>query len=862
MAGTNMWRAPWRGLGADARGRALASPLQRAALMSPSSTGAVPPSDLRRDTGEAQLRFRDGSAPDLSVRRFTLRQAMSEPFAATIVARSTDPALPLDELVGKRLSLSIGSERAATWHGLCRGAELLAVPGDHDEDGLATYRFSLVPVLWRATQRRGSRLFQHRTIPQIVTRLLDHWRVAHRWAIDPALHPRLELRTQLDEDDAHFIHRLLEEAGIAYHFVEEDDETVMVLDDAPQEVDPVEPIGFAGDPNLARHRRHATEIRVAESSKPGRVTIRDDDFLQPRRVAFVSAASDRDFEGEHEQFLYAPGAFLTEGIGPAPASTTPVADDLGHARRTDARGQWLARLRLEALDSQRTRLSWQTNVLGLRPGQRVVIDGHPHPVVSDPAGVLVTSVVVEGEAASVEPWVARVEAVPSHRPYRPSFRHDKPRVEGVLTAIVVGKALNIEPADVGGALPHSHLARAMAGGLELGDNSIYVDEHGRVRVQFPFDRDHGFDGHSSAWIRVSHGSAGGGQGQVSPPRVGQEVLVAFVGGDPDVPVITGRLHNAAQPLPHPLPANATVSSWKTSTTPSTGGFNELRFDDANGREHLYLQAERDMDHLVKHDLRVAVGDDRATYVQSDDAVVVGNDRTKLVNFNEHETTGLNRHQSVGVNRTSTVGSEDSTLVGTRWSVTVARGLAATMPRELESLADTLGGVMRSAAVRTLGRYPQDPLAAASEATLFQLGRRAWSRLRETVTSFGGYETEPGPPPTGIEVADRMIRLTTGEASIVLDGPNVSIQAQGNIALHALNSLTLLAEDEIALAGGGRVAVVSANRDAIVQAGGDVHLNPFVGSANLEPGMAAAPIAPIDRSASRGAEEEEEDDDAI
>jgi Rhs element Vgr protein len=362
----------------------------------------------------------------------------------------------------------------------------------------------------------------------------------------------------------------------------------------------------------------------------------------------------------------------------------------------------------------------------------------------------------------------------------------------------------------------------------LVDNTIHVDEHGRVRVQFPWDRDHGFDRQSSIWMRVSQGWAGAGYGLFTIPRVGHEVLVAFLDGDPDCPLVVGRVHNAAEPTPYPLPAAKTVSTWKTASSPGGMGANELRFDDAAGAEHVYLQAQKDMDHLVKKDLKQAIGGSSSRYVQTHDTHAVGGTRTDFVNVNEARAVGMNQASFVGMNRTSHVGVEDQTLVGTRWGVTIARGLTSQLVQDLEKVAGDVGDVVRSAATTVLGGIPASPLSTAAQSALANLGNLLFSGLQALVetAATGGLSTENGPPPTSIEMVDRQIKLTTGEASIILDGPNVTISAQGNIVLHALDNISVLGEKEVAIGGRGKVALVSATEDVIVQAKKDLHLNPF------------------------------------
>ncbi|MEZ4294793.1 MAG: type VI secretion system tip protein TssI/VgrG [Polyangiaceae bacterium] len=803
--------------------------------------------------------------PDVvvSVRRFRVDERMSRPFRVELSVVSAEVAIDLERLTGARAAFELEWNTVRRLFGVVETARFVRVA--EDGTGLATYELSIVPSLAQLGRRVQSRLFQHRSIPEIVGALLTEHRIPHTFVLATEAYPRLELRTQYGESDLAFVSRLLEEAGISYAFVEpgEDDlaqtalgdeapDMRVVLTDAPQgapeRAGPPLPFVESTSLVLSGKSPFITALSVESTVRPGRVTLRDHDFQRPRFAFFAGAEGALADELPAEQYRYAPGAFLEEmpraSLSPT-AARTPTADDRGVARHKESRGALVAQRALEALHADRTRISFESGAVDLAPGTVFRVTGHPRPELAPTRSHLVIGSVLEGEVAAAETWRWSGVAVPTDKPFRPAQITPKPRMDGVQTATVVGPESppadwQAQPGGVGrvnaAALDGSTAA------ARLVDNDIYTDEHGRVRVQFPWDREGGWSGDSSAWMRVSQGWAGRGYGLFTIPRVGHEVLVAFVGGDPDCPVIVGRLHNALEPPPFKLPDNKTVSTWRTASSPGGGGFNELRFDDALGHESVFLQAERDMDHLVKNDLRAAVGGDSTTYVQNDESVAIGRDQSVVANANTTHATGLNRSDVVGVNRTSTVGSEDSTVVGARWSVTVARGLTGHLPREIERAAKGAGSVLRSAATTVLGLLPGDPRAAASGAALADLGRRGLGKLREAVAILGGFQTEPGPPPTSIEVVDRQIKLGTGEASIVIDGPNVVITAQGNIALHALGHVSVLGEREVAVAGGEKVALVSAKDEVLVQAGANVHLNPFTASTG------PAPAASIDQGA--------------
>jgi type VI secretion system secreted protein VgrG len=785
-----------------------------------------------------RLSFPDSGDVTVSVRHFHVEEAMSGLFAARIVAVSSMESIDLSRLVGSRAVVELEGTMQRRWRGLCEAAEFVRV--SETAEGLATYEFVVVPKLWKLTQRLQNRLFQHITIPDIVDALLAEWEIERQWNIDREQYPQLELRTQYGESDFAFLSRLLEEAGIAYYFDDDGQEDARLhLGDEPErrEGRAGPPLPFTDDPSqaFAAGDQFVTKVRLRERSRPGRVMLRDYDFLRPRVPLYARADAQRTEEQAHEQYAYAPGVALSEASAARSVLTlgsTPVADELGSSRSREPHAGRMAQRMLESLQAERRILMFETSVNDLSPGTVFRIADHPRADISADKRLLSIRHVLEGKVADPNTWTFSVVAVDCDKPWRPSRVTPKPRILGLQTAVVVGPGEEGGPAPmrlpnaVGTLNPTPLDANSTIGSLQ--DNEIYVDEHGRVRAQFPWDREHGFNKLSSIWMRVSQGWAGSGYGMFTIPRVGHEVLVAFLDGDPDCPLIVGRVHNGAQPTPFPLPQNKTVSTFKTASSPGGGGFNELRFDDAAGGEHVYLQAQRNMDQLVKNDLKQAVGGDTSRYAQGDDSTAVGGRRTKFVNLDEVETTGVNRSVSVGANRVTNIGSEDSTFVGSRWSVTIARGLARKLIHEVDNAAKHLGESVRSVADTVLGQIPSNPQANPLSSALADFGRNAFGSFRNLLALATDFEMDSGPPPTTIEVVDRQIKLSTGEASIVLDGPNVTISAQGVVAIHAMDHISILAEKEVAIAARGKAAIVSATDDVLVQASKDVHLNPFSG----------------------------------
>ncbi|MEZ4294318.1 MAG: type VI secretion system tip protein TssI/VgrG [Polyangiaceae bacterium] len=791
---------------------------------------------------DLELSFRGGDE-GLSVRRFEVNDAMSRPFSVRVTARAPSDHLAFESFVGHPaaftartglLAAKLGvSERR--WSGVCRSF----VQTRFDEHGLSTYDLVLVPRLWLLSLRSGYRLFQHLRVIDIVEKILGEHGIVPEVRLDRERYPRLELRTQYGESDLAFVSRLLEEAGIAYFFETHgaasgdlESGSPLILTEAPQRGTPrpAGPLPFvdAKEQAQAGGVEHVTAVHVGQEMRTGLATLRGFDFRRP--TFSLQGRASAAGEPWAEDYRHAPGAFAVEAapgseaealaIGPGlvqalRAGLTPVADDQGTHRYDELHGTRTAVELQESLRTGRLFVTFRTSAMDIGPGVLFAMTGHAHPRLAPSAHLLVTDMEISGDPQSE--WLMEGRAVLASEPYRPARVTPRPTFTGLQSAIVVGPA----------------------------GEEIHTDEHGRVRVQFPWDREGSMNEDSSPWIRVSQGWAGSGYGLFTIPRIGHEVLVAFLNGDVDQPVIVGRLHNGPAQVPHRLPQNKTVSTWKSCSSPAGGGFNELRFEDAKGREHVYVQAEKDLDTLVKNDEMGAVGHDRTRVVQHDETVAVGHDSTRVVGFNSIDSTGQNRVSHVGVSQVSAVGVDDTHLVGSKYSVTMARGMSEKLALQLTQVLDgQMGPVLKGFVANVLGVIPSAPLGGLSSGDALLRGHLAGLRrlapgaLRGLLDVLDGFTSRGGPPPTSFEMVDRRISLTTGEASIVLDGPNVSIMADGNIVLHAKNNVAVLADEESALAAEKKVLVMSAHDDVIVQGAPNVHLNP------QQKGAAAARAAQV------------------
>jgi type VI secretion system secreted protein VgrG len=577
------------------------------------------------------------------VREFFVSERLSGLFEITLLALCANPAVDFEAAVGRDASFTVlgfGGER--TWSGICRGVGQVGT----DESGRSTYRITIVPKLWLATQRRNYRVFQQQSEPEIVRAILADWDIEPTVEIDEPAYRSRKYRVQYGESDFRFVCRLLEDAGISFYFDPQGGESTLVLSDEPQSNPQREPaLPFHGVPPIGG-LEYATAVEVDRSVQPGRYTLRDHDYRREPTYPLLGSSSGKGVEVEQglERFHYVPGAFL---FGAGEGGDTPAADDKGKSRALEGEGSKLAEKRLDAKRGLASRMRFSTNALDLGPGMVIRIVDHPRSDVTSEQGLLVVESSVAGTHEGE--WVVDCEVQSADRPYRPPLDTPKPKALGVESATVVGPA----------------------------GEEIHCDEFGRVRVHFHWDRQGAMDDGSSCWIHVAQSWAGAGFGGLCLPRVGQEVLVQFLAGDPDRPVIVGRVFNNLQKVPYKLPDHKTQSGWKTCSTKSTGGYNEIAFEDEAGEEFIRIQAERDYDKLVKRDENVTVGRDRTALVQAHERLTVGRSYSKQVSENERHVTGTNLTVEVGANRTTSIAESEAITIGKSYSLSVGRGGAGT-----------------------------------------------------------------------------------------------------------------------------------------------------------------------------------------
>ncbi|MCO3243003.1 type VI secretion system tip protein VgrG, partial [Pseudomonas aeruginosa] len=466
-------------------------------------------------------------------------------------------------------------------------------------------------------------IFQHLTVPQIVALILEEHGIladAYRFQLGTR-YPEREYCVQYDESDLHFVQRLCAEEGIHFHFRHSAEAHLLVFGD-DQTVFPRlgRPTAYVHDSGLVADEPVIKRFSLRLASRTTRTTRRDYDFEKPRLLleAGNRPAADAPAEPDLEDYDY-PGRFVDR-----------------------QRGKLLSQRALERHRADRRLGEGVSDQPLLVSGHFLEIAEHPRAEWNDLW--LLSEVFHEGKQPQVleenvtsdtsastddfqQGYRNRFLATPWEVFFRPPLEHPKPRVLGSQTAVVTGPP----------------------------GEEIHCDRYGRVRVQFHWDREGQGDDKSSCWLRVASGWAGNGYGGIVIPRVGMEVLVDFLEGDPDQPLVSGCVYHAAHPVPYELPANQTRSVCKSLSSPGGGGYNELRIEDRKGQEQIFVHAQRDWDENIEHDQKIRVGHERHDTVEAnsysefkaEEHHTVHGERKVELKADDHLTVGDSQHVKLG-----------------------------------------------------------------------------------------------------------------------------------------------------------------------------------------------------------------------
>jgi type VI secretion system secreted protein VgrG len=724
----------------------------------------------------------------LLLRSFRGQEHLSRLFSFELDLASENASIAYNDIVGKNVTLIVnladGSERY--WNGwVSRFLQL-------QRDSVASsYRATMVPWLWFLGQTTDCRIFQNKSVPDLLKQIFkENGYSDFALKLQGDFAPR-DYCVQYRESDLNFVSRLMEEEGIFYFFEHEKSKHTLVLGNDPSAIKPCSgqaKARYEGSAGGWKDDDVILEWSQEQEFRPGAYSTTDYNFETPSTSLLSSAKGNRT---KWELYDF-PGEFL---------------------KRAD--GDKLARVRLEEQQMPQLIARGKSDCRSFVVGHKFsLIDHYRDDLNQD---YVLTSLhhagrhdigYTSGADASAEPvYENAFQCVPASTPIRPPRITPIPVVQGCHTAVVVGPA----------------------------GEEIFTDKYGRVKVQFHWDREGKHNESSSCWVRVSYPTAGKAWGGIQIPRIGQEVIVDFIEGDPDRPIITGRTYNAGQMPPYDLPGKGMVSGFKSNSTKGGGGYNELAFDDTKGNELIRVHGQFDMDSVIEHDERRHIKNNRSKNIDMNETSTIGVNRTEKVGSNEQITIGANRTENVGSNesitvaltRTRNVGVNEMVNIGGAQEITIG-GLQALTVGGARAKTIGIGEVVNIGAMQsinvgasqtvTIGATQSVTVAAAqthtigaSQTTTIGAGQTVSiaSDLGETIggghtesvasdrsATIGGGDTIGVGKAFALTAADE-ISLTTGEASIVM-------KKDGTITISGKN-ITVNGKD-IAVTGSGKINV--------------------------------------------------------
>ncbi len=501
------------------------------------------------------------------------------------------------------------------------------------------YYATIVPNVWILTQNIQSRIFQHKSVPDILKEVLEGFEVSYE--IQGNFKPR-NFCVQYNESDFDFSSRLMEEEGLYYFFDHTGKTDKMIIANTPQSHP-----DCPGKSEVEYYLNVSEEdvfvssignFKVDYQLQTGKVTNWDNSFELPNNKLDSQQPSLFNIGGNQklEHYEY-PGGYARKYDG---------IDASGSERPSDLQNvfpdkQTTIENRMGALDARYRVADGFSIMCGMTAGYKFTLKGHP--VSEYNTQYIITSITHQAEQNPTytaddiipEPYTNTFNCIAhgsGNPPFKPLRKTPKPTVRGSQTATVVGPS----------------------------GEEIFTDKYGRVKVQFHWDRDGEVNKDSSCWLRVAQVWAGSIWGGMFIPRIGMEVIVQFLEGDPDQPIITGCVYNPEAMPPYTLPDEKTKSTIKSNSTPGGSGFNELRFEDKKGDEQIFVHGEKDLDVRIKHD--------RKEIIKNDSHLIVDKNQFELVKEDKHLTVNGDQNEKVGDSVSLKVGKDTEIKTGKKYAV--------------------------------------------------------------------------------------------------------------------------------------------------------------------------------------------------
>ena len=586
---------------------------------------------MAQSTG-LQFTVKVGALPESTfvVASFQLDEGLNRPFNLQLELASSQPDVDFGAVLDQPCELMV-------WYNGALQRRVCGVVSEfaQGDSGFRRTRYSIEvkPALWRLGLRQNSRMFQAQKPDEILSILLqEHGITDYAFALKNE-HAQREYCVQYRETDLDFVNRLAAEEGLFYfHEFEAGKHRIVFADDAA---------ALAAGPSLffnlgnrsLEQGPYVRQFHYRESVRPSDVELKDYSFKTP---AYGLSHKKQGAELEHQRDTYQhfdyPGRY-----------------------KLDPSGKAFAQHRLDALRNDAVAGSGKSNSAALLPGQHFSLTEHPN-------GSLNTDwQIVHIRHTGEQPQALEEEGGSGPTVYHNEF--------GVVKASTTWRARVGSP-----EAPYKPMVDGPQIASVVGPEGeeIYCDEHGRVKLQFPWDRYGSSNDQSSCWVRVSQGWAGGQYGMMAIPRIGHEVIVSFLEGDPDQPIVTGRTYHATNRPPYELPANKTRTVLRTETHKGEG-FNELRFEDQAGQEEIYIHGQKDLNVLIendaawhiKHDQHTDIDNERVTRIKANDHLTIEGEKRDHIKMDYSLTVDASMHQKLGQSWLTQAGQEVHVKAGAK-----------------------------------------------------------------------------------------------------------------------------------------------------------------------------------------------------
>jgi type VI secretion system secreted protein VgrG len=580
--------------------------------------------------------------PDaLMLQHFGGSESLSKDFFYSMTVLSEDAAIDGNALVGKRISITYCDEddRKRYFNGFVSKFEY----NQHVEEPVkaAAYTIEMVPWLWFLRHNSDCQIFQEMSAPEIIKQIFNELGYNDFRDELTETYPTREYCVQYNESDFNFVCRLMEEEGIFFYFEHTKDKHTLVICDSPSGYFDLEETEVQYSPRNQEQFKQLTSWRHVYEFRPGKVTQKDFNFKKPTDGLATNLTSKVKFEESSKLEVYQyPGLYDEEG-----------------------KGSRLTKVRLEELEAEHDHVVGSGEYLNFSPGGKFEVHKHIRPGEEGRSYALIevhTEITsnLGFESHQGDDFTNTFRCIPAETVFRPARETRKPFVEGPQTAIVATDG-----------------------------QEIVVDEHARVKVQFHWDRYGQRDVNSSCWIRVSQHHAGSGWGMIDIPRKDEEVIVSFLNGDPDRPIITGRVYNGDNQPPFALKGAGSNTKNKTrrgniTKSYEAEGYNEMSMDDTAGKEQIRVHAQYNMDSVVENDETHTVHHDRTKTIDNDETNTIGVDQESAIGNNRSMTVGVDHQEAVGNNQSVQVGKQQDVVIGEIANETVGKEKTVTVGKNL------------------------------------------------------------------------------------------------------------------------------------------------------------------------------------